>query len=95
MGLMKCCRPSSFSWALDPRQRSSSTSHYPHAADVQTETGRGSGFPEVTETSGENGRGETARNLQEKNQDREQRGEGRWDRDREGVECMQRAVRPR
>lgn len=66
MGLMKCCRPSSSSWALDPRQSSSSTSHYPHAADVQTETGRGCGFPEVAETSGENGRGETERNLQDK-----------------------------
>lgn len=79
MGLMQCCRPSSSSWALDPRWSSPSTSRYPHAADVQTETGRGSGFPEVCRDKWREREGRDCKKStrQEKNQDsKEERGDG-------------------
>lgn len=48
----KNCHPSSSYWAPDTTQNSSSTSHYPHLADVQTETLGVSDLPEVTKTRG-------------------------------------------
>lgn len=52
----KSCHLSSDYWAPNPRESSSSTSHYSHLADTQTETLRGSDLPEVTKTNGEQGR---------------------------------------
>lgn len=52
----KSCHLSSDYWAPNPIESSSSTSHYPHLADTQTETLRGSDLPAVTKKSGEKGR---------------------------------------